>query len=355
MGKPILELLGLERAIPKNFPKATELNARCPSLLYGLELEIEWVNQGADEAKVPGMTVETDGSLRNNGLEFITQPMTYSNIAYCLDLFFKKNKFTTANYSDRTSIHVHTNVQNLSVEQVQTIILLYQTFEGLLFEWIGEGREENIFCVPWSQTVLTYKLFANPNDWTKYKRWQKYTALNLLPVTTQGTIEWRHMNGHCDLPRILKWLQMIGAIYTFALKHSLEEVKQQIINLNTTSLYQNILFSVFDDLAMEFVLMPAFERKLEAGVLDIKYAMFHPKKEESVKIDWAAIGRAELRAVDPEPAVAVPGFFDVVQPVNGLIRAAELDRMEARNRANIQAQLQRLRAARFPADEEGEV
>ena len=295
MGKPIAELLGLEKVQPKNFPKAVPLPAKCPSLLYGLELEIERVNQGADEAKVPGMSVENDGSLRNNGLEFITQPMTYSNVGYCLEMFFKKNKFTDENYSDRTSIHVHTNVQDLSVEQVQTIILLYQTFENLLFDWIGHGRNENIFCVPWSQTVLTYKLFDNPSDWTKYKRWQKYTALNLLPVTTQGTIEWRHMNGHYDVARIMRWLQIIGAIYSFAMKYSLDEVKRQIIALNTTSLYQNILYSVFDDLAAEFVVMPGFEAKLEAGVLDIKYAMFVPNKEEKLK---------------------APSFFDAGQFVN---------------------------------------
>jgi hypothetical protein len=288
----ISELFMLRPVQAKNFSKALPLPSPDPSLIHGIELEIEGVPNW-DELVVPGMHTEEDGSLRNNGREFITSPMTYSNLSYCLNLFFNKAKLTEANYSERTSIHVHANCQDLESSQLQTVLLLYQVFEDVLFGWVGGNRQENIFCVPWNQTRLTYSLFDDPTSVSSYKRWQKYTALNLLPLKEYGTIEFRHMYGHCDLAKILQWVRIIGCMFAYARKISLETTKEMLLSLNTTSHYQNILFDVFGAEAVELTAVLGFEQLLEQGVLNIKYAF-----ASSVSMNKASIKSAPIPNID---------------------------------------------------------
>jgi Putative amidoligase enzyme len=230
----LCDLLGLTPVARKNFPKAANRGAKDPSLLYGVELEIEGVPHWADLV-VPGMDCKADGSLRNNGREFITAPMTYSNLAYCLELFFTKAKLTGDNYSERCSIHVHTNVQDMTWDQIQTLTLIYQVVERVLFRWIGAGREENIFCVPLHQTAITYNTIGSTPDSDVFRGWEKYTAFNFLPMFTQGTVEWRHMHGHCDVDKILQWCQIIGSIFSYARRTQFDVAKKIVVELNTNS------------------------------------------------------------------------------------------------------------------------
>ena len=278
MNKTIHELLGIANPPPKNFPRALPQQIPYAPLLYGVELEIESVGD-PEQWKVPGIVYERDGSLRNNGMEFITSPMTYSNLKYCLETFFTKNPITPANYSERTSIHVHTNCLNLTWEQVKALCLVYQVLEKLLFVWVGGDRDKNIFCVPWHQTNLTYKALKDDHDVTKFRNWQKYTALNLLPLYTQGTVEWRHMYGHCDVQKILLWCQIINHIYAYVSVTSLEDVKKHIMTLNVSSEYNTLLTAIFKDLAPHFLALPNYEMELEAGILNTKYGML----EDAVK------------------------------------------------------------------------
>jgi hypothetical protein len=265
----IRDIMGLAPVMPKTFSKAVPLDAPDPGLLYGVELEIENVPHW-DELVVTGMDSHADGSLRNNGREFVTKPMSFSNLAYCLTNFFDKAKLDESNYSERCSIHVHTNVQDMEWEQVQTLALVYQAVERLLFTWIGNDRENNIFCVPLHQTNLTYKRFDTDPSVGMFKKWEKYTALNFLPMTTLGTVEWRHMHGHCNKQVILDWCRLIGRLFAYAKRVPLAQAKEMLLELNTSSAYEIFMGEVFGPEARLFnnVIEP-----LEDGVLDVKYAL----------------------------------------------------------------------------------
>lgn len=274
----ILNDYGMSKVVPKNFPKAVPLTCRDPALLYGVELEIENVPNAGDMV-VPGIDVVRDGSLRNNGMEFITKPMSFSNLAYCLGTFFTKNKLTEANYSERCSIHVHTNVQDLESSQVQTIALLYQVVERILFRWIGHDREYNIFCVPLHQTNITYnKVGAGAEG---FRDWEKYTALNFIPMFQQGTIEFRHMNGHPDYKKILVWCSIIGSLFSWARGNSFEDTKKTLVELNTSSAYDTLMFGVFGNLMDEFLPFKDYKSLLEEGVLDVKYSLINKDKPKN--------------------------------------------------------------------------
>jgi hypothetical protein len=273
--KTLEQFIGFRNAVMvKNFPKATPLASPDPSLLYGVELEIE--NTERDEWVVPGITGKEDNSLRNNGWEYVTQPMTFSNLAHCLGLFFAKSQVNANNYSERCSIHVHTNCRDLTWEQISTVCMLYQMLEPLFFTFVGEDRSRNIFCVPWSETQLTYnvvnRLAKSPNS---LKDWQKYTALNLKTLWNYGTIEWRHMAGTHDLEKILNWCRLIACLFAYARKSSLEDTKKFVINLNSTSEYRKSIDILFGEWA-HLLYVQNYETLLEEGVLNMKYALLAP-------------------------------------------------------------------------------
>lgn len=298
----IANLLGLTPVAPYKSSKATALECADPSLVYGVELEIEGVPEW-DEMLVSGIVAVDDNSLRNNGKEFITKPMTYSILAYTLGNFFKKNKLDVRNYSERTSVHVHANCQDMTQQQLSTLCLLYELFEPLLYRFIGHERHDNIFCVPWSESGITYSIIrqmVEKQDVMAARRWMKYSGLNLLPLYSQGTVEFRHMSGNADPEYILLWCNLIGSLFAYAKKSKLEDVRKEILELNTTSGYQGMLTRVFTTWSFA-VMGPGFERSLEEGVLSVKYSLLNTARKRTqpgvVLLNLNNAGEAE-RAFD---------------------------------------------------------
>lgn len=271
----IREYLGLNPVNPYTNSKATELQCADPSLLMGLELEIENVPNWEDMG-VAGVTSVEDGSLRNNGREFLTKPATFSVAYNILHRFFEKNKLTADNYSERTSVHVHANCQDLTKEQLAAVCMLYQVFEKLFYAFIGEERDRNIFCIPWDQTLITYSTIdavLGAKGIHSLKSWQKYTGLNLLPLFSLGTIEFRHMAGTNDLEKIAVWMNLIGSLFAYARKHPINDIKDTLVNLNSTSAYEDTTHRVFTFWTKHLLDVPGYRPFLEEGVLNMKYSL----------------------------------------------------------------------------------
>ena len=158
-----------------------------------------------------------DGSLRNNGAEFITKPVSYDRALVLFDEIHQGLTLGPEPYTARTSIHVHVNVASMNSAQVKLLLHTYALLEPVFFHLAGAQRCHNIHCVP-----LTYTLMP-----TLYKdtlaliieRWSKYTALNLCPIRTQGTIEFRHMHGTGDKDLYRLWLTLLHELWTFAFTH----------------------------------------------------------------------------------------------------------------------------------------
>ncbi len=325
----ILETYSLKKVNSFTLKKFPEVDFVDPDLLFGVEFEIEHTGHKPYD-EISGITFKEDGSLRNNGMEFITKPMAYRALKPSIESFFRFYEWDDHNYSERTSIHVHANCQDLTFQQLSSILLQYQVFEKLLYTFVGGDRDKNIFCVPWSETQLNYNVVTKlqKNDTLVVRRWQKYTGLNLLPLETQGTIEFRQMPGIHDVDKILAWIGIIGSMFAYARKHSMEDIEKEFTHLNTSSAYGLILDKVFGQYA-ERLKTPGYEELLEAGVLNIKYMLL----DKGRKTQSAAIrkGQAlletlnEVRRNDPR---AVDWPYNLEEFVT-LHEQAEQDRLEA--------------------------
>jgi len=274
------------KLLPANITTTVDRHAKSlvdNSTLVGIEVEVE--NLG-EEARWPSTayahfwTPKADGSLRNNGLEFVTSPLMGRQIVTALALLFHEMP-AQAQFSHRTSVHIHTDVRGLTPEEVAKVFLVYLTLEPQLFSFIGEERERGIFCVPWFLTDTTEGMFKLIKDIAPGRQMQshewRYTALNLNPVTSFGTIEFRHLGGTRDMDTAMTWLNIILSMRKYALSKELNELIKEIVELNTTSQYRMYAQKVLGDLFWKFSNFSSLDERLAMGVISVKRALFSDK------------------------------------------------------------------------------
>ena len=164
----------------------------------GVEIELEGV-QGTRNFRSEYWEVKADGSLRN-GHEFVMRGPTggvdLRNALVEIDAFLH-GKNPDGNW--RCSTHVHLDVRSLNCQQLKHLILIYAVLEKFLFKLSGIHRYKNNFCCALGFAQQQLKVLAN--SWNKETTmdftnslvggWDKYSALNLLPMTHFGSVEFR--------------------------------------------------------------------------------------------------------------------------------------------------------------------
>ena len=269
------------------------------SAFIGVEVEVEGIKNRIDLKSLlyPMWEMVKDGSLRSNGMEFVSVPMRGETIyksLYLLKYFLEKtNKIS---FSERTSIHVHMNVRRLSIEQIFVLVLTYLIVEKVLFRFVekcGFTRENNIFCVPITDSKYYLRLNSLFSTWNggqfsnffSYLSsfWRKYTAFNVLPLNSKGTIEFRHMGGTLDLQILMDWINLILSLKRFAYKTPLKKLLTIVENLNTDSAYMVFLESVFPQ-HNHLLWESGSDTKLEEGVISVKQCIVWSNSKEKEEI-----------------------------------------------------------------------
>ena len=87
--------------------------------IFGIEVEVEHVpNPRIDGTTYWTMT--TDGSLRNDGVEFVSLPIRMDQIEGALKQL-QTNLPNDHEFSPRTSVHVHMNVRDMTITQINNL------------------------------------------------------------------------------------------------------------------------------------------------------------------------------------------------------------------------------------------
>lgn len=179
---------------------------------YGIELELESIMSIDSNSMVHLSVVTDDNSLRNSGYEFVSCPITFEETFEFYDevMFGPHVSWTDKKQrcNERGSIHVHVNMAHRSVNEVLRFLRFYCMLEPQFFQEVADHRRNNIYCVPLSATRMPFyvqqKLFS-----FLPKAWHKYTALNVKPLETFGTVEFRHLQATEDRAEFVRWMNII--------------------------------------------------------------------------------------------------------------------------------------------------
>lgn len=209
--------------------------------LIGIEVEVENVTRVnyLHEA----WQSKADGSLRNNGIEFITLPSRACDAPILLESLMKRTLNADCCFSPRTSVHVHLNFLDNTNDDLTSFLALYSVYERLFYKFVGRQRIKNIYCVPITETALL-SLSARKNT-VSIKDWQKYTALNLKPLEQFGTIEFRHMHGTPDVTKLCVWIDLITKLKAYCLEEGSLSIKEKIVAMDESFDFRGLLYEIF--------------------------------------------------------------------------------------------------------------
>lgn len=212
----------------------------------GLEVELEGVDIEArtedDEVDYDYLSTELvrcikDGSLRNYGAEFIfDSPLLFGSDDFlkALDEIQEIGASFQAVSSPRTSCHVHLNVSDLDVDQLQRVLYLSLCLEPVLMKYCSEYRQHNRFCLP---SYKSYDYINSVRNGLRairkdgrysrdyFQNCTKYAAISLHRLPSLGTIEYRMFDGTYDKDKLQSICKIVNTIRRIGLNRSIEEIK----------------------------------------------------------------------------------------------------------------------------------
>ena len=239
--------------------------------IAGLECEIEDLTSiHEDIADGSIWEITSDGSLRNSGKEFISRPLDKQSLLSAFDNLHNSLQYKSSDcgvrFSQRTSTHIHVNCLDLEEEQVKAIVLWYALFEPIFFLMASPIRRNNIHCVGLDQTVLS-ESYKRPLAYQK-QRWSKYTALNILPLSKYGTIEFRHLEGTDDLDKITQWLNTLENLWMYGQKNPI--TKEAVLS---DGAIREVFCAIFKDSSDAMKYKDMLPQLLADSIIDIKLSL----------------------------------------------------------------------------------
>jgi len=202
-------------------------------------LELEYEGGLLCEGHPRGWEVIGDGSLRNGGLEFVSRgpkelsfvPTHLSNLIR----FFKSQKLSPQK-SIRTSTHVHINVADKTLEEIDQAIFLWALVEPFVLEFMPEERVGNPFAVLYSVDFswVDRYLESHRKDFSSCLGERKYRSLSIERTFDLGTLEARILPAFLpeEFETLVGWIDFFVSL----LRRGFEDYKT----------YENLLDSFFD-------------------------------------------------------------------------------------------------------------
>lgn len=183
--------------------------------LIGVEIELEkWGNEVND---LKYWRLEHDGSLRNNGIEFVLrQPLTGLDLQLAAQEAEDAIRQSNPEANHRCSTHIHVDVRDFTTDQVSLMTMVYGMFEKMLFNYVGGDREHNFYCMPMYNSLDNRMNISKSLASHSYGNTPKYSAINLRPIMSFGSIEFRMHQAVMTADEIVEWARIIQRIAMYA-------------------------------------------------------------------------------------------------------------------------------------------
>lgn len=196
--------------------------------LLGVEVEVEkWKEYDLSHIYSGYWTAKKDDSLRNNGMEMVfAEPLSGADAVSAVEWLCEqavKHKWAV---SKLTGLHVHVDIRNLELDQFRNFCAVYALTEPLIYYWVGRGRFENMFCLPWYMAEMDLKNISKVAkegevDPARARAFleslSKYSGCNLNAVHKFGTAEFRMLETTFDAQRIITWINILLSLKKYAM------------------------------------------------------------------------------------------------------------------------------------------
>jgi hypothetical protein len=176
-------------------------------------------------------TSHNDGSLRDNGVEFVFHGPYYGtkilDATAAMEEAFRVFEFKG---SYRTSMHVHMDMQDMNFPgDVEKLGGIYCVVEPFLYRFVGSNRDQCNYSLPWYvhstpyeayfQTINKYDLTDSRHTGSygvahglRAQKGNKYSGLNFFSLGDFGTVEFRHAPVTMQRDKILTWINILMRI-----------------------------------------------------------------------------------------------------------------------------------------------
>lgn len=257
----------------------------------GIEIEVEGRNLPAN---IKGWTRVHDGSLRGESCEYvISEPCLRKHVQLMLNRVegAYQEAGTKVVESPRQSIHIHINVQDMTLTQVYNFAILFLIFERPLVEFCGDHRAGNLFCLRSSDAeglITALEQAANPyRIETLNTQKIRYAAMNVSALFKYGSLEFRSMKGTADFGLVKRWINMLLSIKDAAMKFN---TPIDIIEEFSKRGAAQFIEDVFGKEAITITAAPDWEEQMLEAMRSVQTIAYTG--------DWEGLSRAAKKARD---------------------------------------------------------
>lgn len=198
----------------------------------GIEIELENITADAVlDRKLDNLkywNCVEDGSLKRKGVEFVNNaPTLIDNVPEAINELWDTLEGCSPLVTSRTSIHVHVDVLNMTVDEFINYVTLSILLERVLYTIGGLHRIHNNNCIPVGNTNLPMNFLHYIRGAHNRINWPKYTGINVGSVTynvsenwsiqCRGTIEFRMHEGTFDNEEVFNWVSLLQHLKDIAM------------------------------------------------------------------------------------------------------------------------------------------
>lgn len=191
----------------------------------GIEIEVEgnkFPKGGSEGHLIPEWwTYHNDGSLRghDNAEYVLRRPIKFEDVPTAVNSLWQTldDYGSVLDDSNRTSVHVHLNVQKWHLNRLCSFFAMYFSIEEILTAWCGDHRVGNLFCLRAKDApgiISKIKRFIRDDGRTSaLSDGLHYSGMNAQAMIKFGSVEIRTLRGVTTPDLVIEWVNILRRIY----------------------------------------------------------------------------------------------------------------------------------------------
>ena len=217
---------------------------------FGIELEIAECEDYREWGRYDGWGVKTDGSLDEDGREFVSAPMYGNDGHKSIKEMCKRMNDNGCDVTDDCGFHLHIDLTDFSDNQLKSLALAYHYTREFWNQCVSEERRDTYYAQlssdskHWSndhwnrEKILSSRNVPSANGRYVWCNWQAYNA--------HKTVEIRSHEPTTDSETIINWVKAHAKFVDYVKTLSVGNVTRIFGSENMQTIFREMKF-IFDD------------------------------------------------------------------------------------------------------------